>query len=104
MPTGPGLEGGANAVIAARLDEIAERLEGHTAGGFQVRAFHDAAAAIRRLPLPVEELLHERGIEGLEQVPAIGRFLAGPVRTLVVTGHLPLLDRLRGECAPAAVR
>jgi DNA polymerase/3'-5' exonuclease PolX len=104
MPTGQRRRGAANAVIAARLDEVARRLEAHTAGGFQVQAFHAAAAAIRHLPLPVEELLHERGIEGLEQVPAIGRFLAGPVRTLVVTGHLPLLDRLRCEAEAEAPR
>ena len=67
-------------------DAIARRLREHAAelarGGdnlYRVRAFRQAALAVLNLPEPVEAILSARGRDGLEQVPGIGRSLAGTI-------------------------
>lgn len=79
---------------------MARLLDAQGADPFRVRAFRGAADTIRRLPVPVREFLRTRGTEGLEELPAIGPFLALAVRDLAVTGRLPMLDRLRSESDP----
>ncbi|HMU61895.1 MAG TPA: helix-hairpin-helix domain-containing protein, partial [Gemmatimonadales bacterium] len=51
----------------------------------------------------VQELLAEEGRPGLEALPGIGEALANAIETLVRTGRLPLLERLRGESDPEAL-
>jgi hypothetical protein len=43
------------------------------------------------------EIVHKEGIEGLQKLPGIGESLARSIHTLVTTGRLPMLERLRGE-------
>jgi DNA polymerase (family 10) len=49
------------------------------------------------------EVVHEEGIEGLQKLPGIGDSLARSIHTLVTTGRLPMLERLRGEVDAVAV-
>lgn len=92
-----------NAMIAARLDEVALLLEHQEANPFRVAAYRQAANTLRDLPVPVSEILEEAGLEGLEKLPGIGTNLSRAIRTVAVTGSLPLLDRLRGESGPQSV-
>lgn len=85
-----------NAQIARRLDEVAGLLEQQGANLFRVQAYRRGAETVRRLPRAVSEILHEQGIEGLRGLSGIGDRLARAIRDLVVTGRLPMLDRLRG--------
>lgn len=89
-----------NAQIADRLDEVATLLEAQHANRFRVAAYRSGASMLRDLPRPVAEILDEDGVEGLERLPAIGDTLARSIRTMVRTGSLPQLDRLRGEVDP----
>jgi DNA polymerase (family 10) len=86
-----------NAELARTLDEIGRHLADQGANPFRVRAYHRAADVVRNLDLPVERLLDQQGLEGLEALPSIGRSLARTLEQLVRTGRLALLDRLRGE-------
>jgi DNA polymerase (family 10) len=92
-----------NLEIAARLEEVARLLRAQGANPYRSDAYRQGAEAVRRLRRPVSLMLREEGLEGLEQLPAIGPSLARAIRTLVETGRLPMLERLRGESDAVAL-
>jgi hypothetical protein len=92
-----------NRDAARRLDEVAQLLETQGANPFRVRAYRLAAEQLRQLPVPVGEICRTEGVAGLEHIPHVGPILARAIRTLVETGRLPMLDRLRGESEPVAL-
>lgn len=92
-----------NVEIARRLEEVADLLEAQGANQFRVHAYRRAAAGVRRLPRPLAEIWRDQGEEGLRAVTGVGDRLATALRTLVTTGRLPMLDRLRGETDPVAL-
>lgn len=92
-----------NARVAKRLDALAGILEQQGANPHRVRAYREGAATIRRLDRSVAELLARDGMDGLERLPGIGPVLARGIRDIVLTGRLPMLDRLRGEADPITV-
>ena len=89
-----------NEQIAGELDEVADLLEGHGANPFRVRAYRNAAESIRKLEVSIVQLAEDQGVDGLMQLPAIGRSLANTLAHLADSGRLPMLERLRGENAP----
>lgn len=86
-----------NETVASRLEEVARLLEQQGANPFRVAAYRRGAETVRAQPRPVSEIIEKEGIEGLEKLPGIGVSLAHSIGALVMTGRLPLLDRLRGE-------
>jgi hypothetical protein len=92
-----------NAVVAARLREVATLLEDQGANPFRVQAYRTAADTMRALDRPLIDVVAAEGLAGLDRLPGIGHRLAAAIRELVVTGRLPLLDRLRGESDPVAL-
>ncbi|HSF29317.1 MAG TPA: helix-hairpin-helix domain-containing protein [Candidatus Tectomicrobia bacterium] len=86
-----------NFQIARHLDEVATLLREQGANPFRIQAYHHAADIVRQLRRPVAAIVHEEGIEGLRKFPGIGDSLARSIHTLVTTGRLPMLERLRGE-------
>jgi DNA polymerase (family 10) len=78
--------------IVARLREIAAylRLEKEP---FRAKAYERGAAAIESAP-EFERLLRSRRLEDL---PGIGKSLAGAIEELAARGSVPLLDRLRSH-------
>ena len=92
-----------NVEIAQRLREVASLLEEQGANHFRVQAYRHAAETLQHHDRPVVEILHREGMEGLHKLPGIGDSIARAVRTLVTTGRLPMLDRLRGEADPIAL-
>jgi hypothetical protein len=92
-----------NQQIARRLEEVAALLAEQGANPFRVEAYRGGAEVVRRLPEPVSALLSREGLAGLHALPGIGESLARSIRELVLTGRLPMLERLRGEADPAAL-
>lgn len=92
-----------NAEIARRLEEVAHLLEEQGANPYRIRAYHQAALTLRTLARPVVSILQAEGLEGLRRLPGIGESLARSIRDLVITGRLPMLERLRGEADPVAL-
>jgi DNA polymerase (family X) len=86
-----------NLRIARRLDEVAQILSGQGANPYRVQAYQKAAANLRRLARSVDEILEKEGEPGLRKISGIGESLARAIATLILTGRLPMLDRLRGE-------
>src|SRR5579864_3151343 len=92
-----------NVEIARRLEDVADLLEAQRANPFRVQAYRRAAMGVRHLPRPLAEIWRERGDEGLREVAGVGERLTRALRTLVTTGRLPMLDRLRGETDSVAL-
>lgn len=92
-----------NYSVASRLDEVAQILEEQGANVFRVGAYRRAAAMLRGLKQPIDQIVKTEGLEGLEKLPGIGETLARFIHQLVMTGRLPMLDRLRGESDPIAL-
>ena len=76
-----------NAEIARHLDRLADLSEIGGDNPFRVRAYRNAAATLRDLETPVEDLV-AAGAD-LTQVKGIGKEIAEKVRTLVQTGSMP---------------
>ena len=85
-----------NAEIADVFDEMAELLEFHGENPFRVRAYRNGARAIRELDEPVEAILKDPARD-LAEIPGIGKTLHDKTRTLVSTGELPQLTKLRSD-------
>src|SRR3954463_2452674 len=92
-----------NSLIAERLDEVADRLEGRDDNPFRVHAYRVAAETVRNLDRPAADLLRDEGLDGLDALPGIGLPLARAIEQLAVTGELEVLDRLRAEDGPEAL-
>lgn len=86
-----------NLRAARRLDEVAEILEAQGANPYRVRAYRRAAETLRHLHGSVAQVLRKQGEPGLRQFPGVGESLARSIATLLMTGSLPMLNRLRGE-------
>ena len=92
-----------NIQIARRLEEVADLLEAQRANPFRVHAYRRAAVGVRHLPKPLTAIWKDQGDAGLRSVIGVGERLAAALETLVTTGRLPMLDRLRGETDPVAM-
>ncbi|HYL56639.1 MAG TPA: helix-hairpin-helix domain-containing protein [Gemmatimonadales bacterium] len=92
-----------NAQVAGRLEEVARLLAEQGANSFRVEAYARAAETLRRLPVPVTEILQSQGLVGLEWLPGIGPSIARSIRDVATTGRLPMLERLRGESDPLSL-
>jgi DNA polymerase (family X) len=92
-----------NSEIAQKLREVALLLEEQGANRFRIRAYRTAADRLERLEVPVSQIAEQQGTDGLQALPGIGVSLARSIHTLIVTGRLPMLDRLRGHTDPIAL-
>jgi DNA polymerase (family 10) len=92
-----------NREIAARLEEAAWLLRDQGADRYRVNAYLRAAATVRRWPRSLDIVFRERGLDGLEALPAVGPGIARAIRDLISGGRLPMLDRLRGAGDAVAV-
>ena len=88
-----------NLKIARRLEEVAQLLSERRANRFRVQAYLNAAETLKRLQPSVADVLARAGEQGLQNLPGIGKSLARSIATVVFTGQLPMLHRLRGESA-----
>ena len=89
-----------NAEIARQFEQVARLLREQKANLYRVHAYRRAAETLYNLDCPAQEILQREGEAGLRQLPGIGRSLARAIHTLVVTGHLPILEQLQGEADP----
>ncbi|TWT79617.1 hypothetical protein CA13_10210 [Planctomycetes bacterium CA13] len=86
-----------NHAMADRLDEIGLILSNQQASEFRIRAYRSAAETVRKLTSPLQLIYEHEGIDGLIELPTIGKSIANLIVQALRTGRMPLLDRLRGE-------
>ncbi len=83
--------------IVAALEEMATLLELKGENQFKIRAYNNGARIIQNLDADLEELVKEGNLSNLR---GIGRSLAEKITTMVETGSLPALEKLRDEIEP----
>lgn len=89
-----------NEEIADALDRISALLDVQGAGTFRVKAYLNAARTVRELESPLHELFESEGVNGLEELPGIGKSIASVISELFSTGRIALLERLEGQVSP----
>jgi len=67
---------------------------------YRVRAFRDAAHALRSMNESAVAILDRDGRQGLVDIPTIGRSTAAAIDEMAHRGRWSMLDRLRGEVSP----
>jgi len=103
MESKPPLPLAENERIAQWLRQMAELLQAQQANPFRVGAYRRAADTIERLQVSVRDVLADRGPEGLDELPGVGRGIASVIAEILLTGRWTQLDRLRGSLEPAAL-
>lgn len=76
-----------NTEIASKLQEWAQTLRRQHDNLYRVKAYRRAAETLMRLDRPIEDLVHERGRNALEELPGIGSHLAKAITHFVETGE-----------------
>ena len=75
-----------NEEIARIFEDVADMLEIGGENFFRVRAYRNAARAVRDFPAPVAELARER----FSEIPGFGADLSAKLTTILDTGDLPI--------------
>lgn len=91
-----------NIDVARCFDELADLLEIQGANPFRVRAYRNAARTIENLTDSVVDIAHDPDRD-FDDLPGIGKDLAGKIETIVETGSLPQLEELRKEIPEGVV-
>jgi len=82
---------------ASALREIGTILELQGENPFKCRAYHSAARTLETAPADLGELVRS---QRLGELPGIGESLREKIITLVTTGKLPYLEKLRASIPP----
>jgi DNA polymerase (family 10) len=90
-----------NADVARIFDDLADLLEIQGANPFRVRAYRNASRTVESLSESLAEIAADED-RGLDDLPGIGKDLAGKIATILETGQLPQLEELK-EQVPAGV-
>lgn len=94
------MENTLNQQVAKKLREEADVLEQQQANPFRVAAHRRAADTVLTLEASIDEIVEEKGLQGLEELPSIGEGIGRAIYEMVTTGHWAQLQRLRGALEP----
>jgi hypothetical protein len=86
-----------NDELAEKLETVSRLLLAQGANRFRAEAYHRAAETLHELQRPVWQIYAEHGIEGLEELPGIGRTISRALQQMIRGGQWPLLERLEGK-------
>jgi DNA polymerase (family 10) len=89
-----------NAAIAAYFDELGDLYELDGAVVHRVLAYRNAAKAVRDAPVSVAALTRQGKVTSL---PGVGKTLEEKLVTLLDTGTIPALERLRAQFPPGLI-
>ena len=89
-----------NEAAAERLREAATLLSYQGDNPYRVAAYRRAGDAVAAQTADLRALLEAGGIETLEEIPGVGRRIAGGLAELARTGRWTYLERLRGSVEP----
>lgn len=92
-----------NPEVAQVFEEVADLLEIQNANPFRVRAYRNAARTIRDLSESLADTAAGDAGDKLDELPGIGKDLAGKIQTILQTQDLPLRQELRSQ-VPAGLR
>lgn len=89
-----------NRWIAARLRDVADLLEQQRANPFRTGAYRRAAGTLDTMQRSAKDILAREGVEGLIELPHIGKSIASAIVEMIQTGRWLQLERLRGSVDP----
>jgi DNA polymerase (family 10) len=64
---------------------------------FRLRSYRNAAEAIEVWPTPLKEIAEKEGVAGLQEIPGVGKAIAGKVIELLAKGTFDAWERLTAE-------
>ena len=83
-----------NEQIARRFNRMASLMEVRGEDSFRIRSYRMAAEAIETWPMPVKEIAAQEGAAGLQEIPGVGKALAGKIVELIERGTFAAWERL----------
>lgn len=86
-----------NDAIARRFHRLAALMEVRGDDPFRLRSYRNAAEAIEVWPTPLKEIAEKEGVAGLQEIPGIGKAIAGKVIELLTKGTFDAWERLTAE-------
>ena len=86
-----------NAEIARRFYRLSALMEIRGDDPFRLRSYHNAAEAIEVWPTPLKEIAGKEGLAGLQEIPGVGKAIAGKVIDLLNRGTFDAWERLVAE-------
>jgi len=86
-----------NEAIARRFYRLSALMEVRGDDPFRLRSYRNAAEAIEVWPTPLKEIAEKEGMEGLQEIPGVGKAIAGKVIDLLNKGSFDAWDRLVKE-------
>jgi len=86
-----------NEAIARRFYRLAGLMEIRGDDPFRLRSYRNAAEAIEVWPTPLKEIAEKEGVAGLQEIPGVGKAIAGKVIELLEKGTFDAWERLTAE-------
>lgn len=86
-----------NDEIARRFFRLAALMEVRGDDPFRLRSYRNAAEAIEVWPTALKEIAEKEGVAGLQEIPGVGKAIAGKVIDLLTKGSFDAWDRLIAE-------
>lgn len=86
-----------NKEIARRFYRLAALMEVRGDDPFRLRSYRNAAEAIEVWPTSLKEIASQEGVTGLQEIPGIGKAIAGKVIDLLNKGTFDAWERLTAE-------
>ena len=86
-----------NDAIARRFHRLAALMEVRGDDPFRLRSYRNAAEAIEVWPTPLNEIAEKEGVAGLQEIPGVGKAIAGKVIELLTKGTFDAWERLTAE-------
>ena len=86
-----------NAEIARRFYRLSALMEIRGDDPFRLRSYRNAAEAIEVWPTQLKEIAEKEGLAGLQEIPGVGKAIAGKVIDLLERGTFDAWERLVAE-------
>ena len=86
-----------NEEIARRFYRLSALMEIRGDDPFRLRSYRNAAEAIEVWPTPLKQIAEEGGVDGLQEIPGVGKAIAGKVIDLLNRGTFDAWERLVAE-------
>ena len=86
-----------NEEIARRFYRLSALMEIRGDDPFRLRSYRNAAEAIEVWPTPLKDIADKEGVTGLQEIPGVGKAIAGKVIDLLNRGTFDAWERLIAE-------
>lgn len=86
-----------NKEIARRFYRLSALMEVRGDDPFRLRSYRNAAEAIEVWPTSLKQIADQEGVAGLQEIPGVGKAIAGKVVELLAKGTFDAWERLTAE-------